>query len=146
MSHPTHKNPAQGHPRAKHRSFHTIDQRQGTLYRSSMEMMAQPTLFAEPEPSPWMERAKYVGDSFGLMLEAQKKHGGIVEARSAAKMAKISKSRLFQLLENESIQRVVVRDADGQILIEGFSARSILDWAKSVKSGGRKFAEPLSGK
>lgn len=127
-------------------TFAAIDRGRKSLYDSSMEFAIQDLPMDLPQPSPWAERVAYVRDSFGILVEAQKKHGGIVEARSAAKMAKISKSRLFQLLENQSIQRVTVRDARGEILIEGFSARSILDWAKTVKSGGRKFDDPLGKK
>lgn len=113
-----------------------IDQREGTGYKFTMQATIQDLPMDLPAPSKWLERALYVKDSIGLLAAAQRKHGGIVEARSAAKMLKVSRARLYQLLDNGFVQRAEVRDADGEILIEGFSASSLLEWAKTVKDGG----------
>lgn len=113
-----------------------VDRRAGKGYKSTMNATVQDLPMDLPTPSKWLERALYVKDSIGKLAAAQRQHGGIVEARSAAKMLKISRQRLYQLLDENHVKRADVRDANGEILIEGFSATSLLEWAKSVKDGG----------
>lgn len=90
-----------------------------------------------PSDSKWAEAYRYAKDSVKIFRDLSGDHGGIVREAEAARILRVSKQRISQLLEQGKIRRVEVRDADGELLMTGVGVNSMLEWRKSVNTGGR---------
>lgn len=76
------------------------------------------------------KKLDYFNRTMKAALDLYIEHGGIVLPSVAARMLKVSRQRIFQMLDEGKISRVTVRDADGDFLFEGVSLASIRDSLK----------------